>query len=141
MAQSLLLEGLTISGNSVSAAVCILSADQLVSEELAKTILTLRPTLAEHTCKHRGFGYFGDKLIGTALPHLVEHLAIDFLVETACQDTGDDGVVAGTTRWLDRQQAMMQVRISSATQSTDEICTAISNAVVLVNSLLDELVW
>ena len=84
------LEEIKISGNSVSAAVCVFPQDLRVSDKLAEAVLSLRPTLAEHTCKHERLGYFGDSLAGTTLPHLVEHLAIDFLVEEnlRCAQTG-----------------------------------------------------
>jgi len=81
MTRSLTIGEITVSGNSVSAAVFVCPPDLKVSEKLADTILSMRPTLAEHTCKNRGFGFFGDKIVGTTLPHLIEHLAIDFLVE------------------------------------------------------------
>jgi hypothetical protein len=59
-----------------------------VDEALATAALSLRPTLANHTCKQRGFGYFGDKLPGTTLPHLIEHIAIDLLVAEAATGSG-----------------------------------------------------
>ena len=150
----LFLERFTVSGNSVSAAVCVSPHDKRVDEELAGAILLLHPTLAKHTCKHRGFGYFGDKLIGTTLPHLVEHLAIDFLVEQNVRASGDQKhltravtaavpskppqAIAGTTSWLDREQGRMQVRISCTAQSSDATCTAIIHAIALVNGLLEQ---
>jgi len=149
MTEGLFLEEFEISGNSVSAAVCVLPQNLRVSDGLAKTILALRPTLAEHTCKHLGFGYFGDRLVGTTLPHLVEHLAIDYLVEEnrrkACDGFVPDGdasqAIAGITRWLDRDLGRMQVRISCTTQGADETCRAITRAIDVVNHLLGQRVW
>ena len=153
MSQHLSLGEFAISDSSVSAAVRVSPQNLRVSDDLATAILALRPTLAEHSCKHQGFGYFGDKLVGTTLPHLVEHLAIDFIVEEnrkkpegdtapatgASQHSHDTTpkAVAGITRWLDRGQGKMQVRISCAAQSTDETCRAITRAIDVLNSLLE----
>jgi hypothetical protein len=111
---------------------------------LATTVLRLRPTLAEHACRHRGFGCFGDKLLGSSLPHLVEHLAIDMLVEQARGGAREGGggqaeassrSIAGNTRWLDRPNGVMSVMVSSTAESAEASCTAIKSAVELVNSL------
>ena len=161
MTQGLTCEGFKISGNSVSAAVCVIPQNLRVTESLANTVLSLRPTLAEHICKHRGFGYFGDKLIGTTLPHLVEHLAIDLLVEgnqlgTDCDtelaqradettsrasDKSPDSpskALAGMTTWLDREQGRMLIRLSCTSQSIEETCAAITHAITLVNALFEQ---
>jgi hypothetical protein len=97
-------------------------------------MLTMRPALAHHVCQQRGFGPFGDKLLGTTLPHLVEHLSIDYLVE----ETNGLLPIAGTTSWLDREQGLMQVRISCAPEKVDMTVAAIIRAVTLLNSLLEQ---
>ncbi|MDR2106297.1 MAG: hypothetical protein LBP24_02695 [Coriobacteriales bacterium] len=81
--------------SSVHATVRVAPPGLRVSPQLAAEVLALRPTLARHTCKQRGFGLFADKLVGTTLPHLVEHLAIDLLVERM-QGGGTTGTT-GTT--------------------------------------------
>jgi hypothetical protein len=121
-------------GDSLSAAVCVTPSSLRVSEALAQSVLTLRPTLAQHTCKQQGFGHFGDKLVGTTLPHLIEHLTIDFLVE----ENAVPLPVAGTTKWLDHESGSMQVRISCAPEDADVTLAALTRAVTLVNSLLDQ---
>jgi hypothetical protein len=128
------LKETTIGGDSVSAAVCITPSSLRVDETLARIVLVLRPTLAQHACKQRGFGCFGDKLIGTTLPHLVEHLTIDLLVE----EHGAAFPVAGTTHWLDKEHGIMRVRISCVPEHVDMTCTAINRAVALVNVLLGQ---
>ena len=160
MPQHLVMEEFTISGSSVSAAVSVSPLNLRVSDELAATLLAMRPTLAEHTCKQQGFGYFGDKLVGSTLPHLVEHLAIDLLVEESRQKTESvtepaldtsqashdkvsqathqeaPRVVAGITRWLDSDKGKMQVKISCTAQDADKTCRAITQAIDMVNGLL-----
>jgi hypothetical protein len=77
-------------------------------------------------------GRFGNKIVDTTLPHLVEHLAIDLLVE----ENAD--VIAGTTTWIDHAQGVMQVKVSSTAQGARETYAAITRAVALVNSYLEQ---
>jgi hypothetical protein len=102
-----------------------------VDVRLAARILALRPTLAQHACKQRGFGRFGDKIVGSTLPHLVEHVAIDLLVEDG------QGPVAGATTWLDRERGTMTVRLSCKTTPAEVTYAALNRAVTLVNGLLE----
>jgi len=153
MPQHLVLEEFEISGSSVSAAVFVSPKTLRVSAALAAALLAMRPTLAEHTCKQQGFGYFGDKIVGTTLPHLVEHLAIDLLVEENRQKTEGKTepvsdasqashqetpqAIAGITRWLDRDQGKMQVKLSCTAQGADKTCRAITRAIDVLNYLLE----
>jgi hypothetical protein len=105
-----------------------------VSERLAATVLACRPTLAQHVCKQRGIGRFADKLVGTTLPHLVEHIAIDLLVE---EDPSRPQ--AGTTTWLERKQGRMIVRLSCDPATAPGVHGAMIRAVALVNALSAEL--
>jgi hypothetical protein len=153
----LILKELSEHHDSVHAVIRVVPASLRVDEELAATILTLRPTLARHACKQRGFSFFGDTLIGTTLPHLVEHVAIDLLVEGESHPRPRSGI----TTWLDREQGLMEVRLScdtggsgdnaddsggvNDTASTRTVTdaevtrTAIIQAVTLVNTLLARL--
>ncbi|MDR3053398.1 MAG: hypothetical protein LBU48_06020 [Coriobacteriales bacterium] len=151
------LLGLETSGSSIKARLRVLPATRRVDATLAAAVLALRPTLAQHSCKQRSIGLFGDKIVGSTLPHLVEHLAIDLLVESCCQPkavpkTKRQGIkgcdslpaksagllpIAGATRWLDREQGIMQLRVSCAPQSAELTRQAIVRSVELVNSLLE----
>jgi hypothetical protein len=131
---------------SVSVVVRVTPPYLRVDERLAASVLALRPTLAQHVCKQRGLGRFGDKLIGTTLPHLVEHLAIDLLVEEAQEShppASPPHPRAGNTTWLDREQGLMRIRLScdgaeqgDGASDAEVTRTAISRAVALVNALL-----
>jgi hypothetical protein len=119
---------------------------------LARELLALRPTLSEHACKQGGIGRFGDKIVGSTLPHLIEHLTIDLLVEQALADTSMDhnaensrrattqriAPVSGNTKWLDKDAGIMRVTISSATQGTELVARALTQAVELVNHLSNQ---
>ena len=77
---------------------------ELASSELLEAIRAARPTLAEHVCTADDTGNL------TTLPHLVEHIAIDLLVER--RGEGDEPV-AGYTVWLDRRAGLARVTLSS----------------------------
>jgi hypothetical protein len=152
----LILKELSEHRDSVHAVIRVVPASLRVDERLAQAVLALRPTLAQHACKQRGFSFFGDAIIGTTLPHLVEHVAIDLLVEGESHPRPRSGI----TTWLDREQGLMEVRLScdsggiggigdsavgavppvgdvAASAATDAETTrrAIIRAVALVNSL------
>jgi len=133
MTQNLAIEEFSYSGNSVSAAVCISPPNLIVNDKLASTILALRPTLREHVCKQKGFGTFGDKIVNTSLPHLVEHLAIDLLVQEL---EPLPAPIAGATRWLNRAQGQAQIRISCTPQTAQATRQALISAVAQLNQLL-----
>jgi hypothetical protein len=145
--QALTLRELRVSDTSVTAVIETDPPGMRVDERLAEAAFALRPTLAQHVCRQQGFGYFEDTIKGTTLPHLVEHLAIDLLVEEE-QRSGDAVCpVAGITAWLEREQGLMKVTISPvvpggegattlSSDTADTVCAAIRRAIALVNGLL-----
>jgi hypothetical protein len=114
--------------------------DLRVDKKLAAAALACRPTLTRHVCKQGGIGYFGDKLLGATLPHLVEHIAIDLLVEDdqRLPEQGDCQPRAGTTTWLDHKRGIMRVKVSCTPQTVEPTYAALVRAVALVNSLLEQ---
>lgn len=77
---------------------------ELVSPRLLDAVASARPTLAEHACTADDTGS------PMTLPHLVEHVAIDLLVE---RRGGGDEPVAGYTAWLDRRGGIARITLSS----------------------------
>jgi len=78
---SLNIIDLTRRQHSVCADIQMLGTERFVSPALAEALIALRPSIVLHACKSAGTGYFKDRLVGATLPHAVEHLAIDLLVE------------------------------------------------------------
>ncbi|HBT94744.1 MAG TPA: hypothetical protein DEB24_00875 [Coriobacteriia bacterium] len=126
----------------MSAAVCVVPSDLRVGEKSAETVLALRPTLSEHACKQSGIGRFADKIVGTTLPHLVEHLTIDLLVERALAETHGTNKrmapVAGNTRPSRSNPSVMIVTITSPNLRAGFAEQALKQAIALVNRLLRE---
>ncbi|MDR2672600.1 MAG: hypothetical protein LBC35_04830 [Coriobacteriales bacterium] len=72
---------------------------------------------------------FGSRITGALLPHAVEHLAIELLVQA-----NPGQVFAGNTTWLSRRRQVMRVRVSR--QSGSDTLTAIKQAVEQINRLV-----
>jgi hypothetical protein len=156
--EALSLVSLNSTDSSVHAVVRVTPPNLRVDKRIAEVIRAYRPTLAQHTCKQQGFGFFGDKLLGTTLPHLVEHLAIDFLVEDErLRGNRPPRPYAGMTTWLSREQGLMKIRLSHGGDGTvdtgstgiaetagigatidaaETTCAAITRAIALLNTLL-----
>jgi len=140
--------------------IAIIGTQLTVTQEVAEQLLQHHPSLACHACKssitppHQpldsGFpqvdpatfglqpnaqenrGVFGKHLPGALLPHALEHLAIDLLVETFPGET-----FAGNTCWLEREEQTMRVRISLPKEgSPTPVFQAFSGALVLLNGFL-----
>ena len=77
---------------------------ELVSPQLLDAITAVRPTLVEHACTADDTG------TPMTLPHLIEHIAIDLLVE---RRGGGNEPVAGYTAWLDRRGGLARITLSS----------------------------
>lgn len=96
---------------------------------LVASLLRSYPTLAQHACYSRGSGLFGDKITAALLPHVLEHLAIELLVQAH-----PGHVFAGNTAWLNREHRTMRVRLSH--QEGADVEAVVKEALVLMNSLL-----
>lgn len=79
------------------------SLDSLyVTAEQADCILGVLPNLAHHVCVNgKGDGTFGEELVGTELPHLLEHV----IIELQGQTMGSAGKFTGHTSWLAERSA------------------------------------
>lgn len=84
-----------------------------------------RPTLSEHACT-------GDRVPGEAsVPHLVEHLAIDLLVERQ-NASGGGRALAGYTRWLDRGGGLARVTLASDDPAVTETAMFLACGLVAI---------
>jgi len=111
----------------------------VASRELAEALIALHPHIVDHACHSVGEGRFGDRIVGALLPHVVEHLAIDLLVK---RFAGEQSLsFAGATKWVDHDEALMQVRIGCTNDDPslyfDATEAALIEAVHLINLLLD----
>ena len=76
---------------------------------IARRALQERPNLARHACVNSTGRTFGVVIEDTPLPHLLEHVAIDMLVESA----GDaHATFVGTSAWIDEPRGLARVQVS-----------------------------
>lgn len=100
-------------------------------------LLAARPALARHTCLNAEGKPFGAILHRTSLPHVLEHLLIDFQVELS-QGRGSGSAVGapltfvGTTEWLDERKGLARIEVNF----TDDLIAL--DALKRARALLDE---
>jgi len=105
-----------------------------ISQAEANQFLIQRPKLAEHACRQKGVGRFGEKIVGCSLPHLLEHVSIDLLVERcACQIAGNTSIgVSGP----DKSEKAARIMLRASGASLDEMVRAVQDARLLVLRIL-----
>lgn len=73
-----------------------------VTHEQARLALELLPNLSRHVCvNEREDGSFGAEIEGTELPHLLEHLVIEFQAQADRQAGLSPRFYSGHTSWLE----------------------------------------
>lgn len=80
-----------------------------LSPEAAVRLLQARPHLAEHACLNAQGEPFGAILDRTSLPHILEHLVIDFQAEF---DDRSAATFVGTTEWLNEREGLARVEVN-----------------------------
>ena len=80
---------------------------RMTDARLAARLLEDFPTLARHVCANGKGPHLTDVLAETSIPHVLEHLAVDFQAKT-----DPDGMFIGTTEWLDRQAGIARVSLN-----------------------------
>lgn len=76
-----------------------------VSEETARRVCGLLPNLPSHVCVNREGGpTFGEEVVGTELPHLLEHVVIE-LQGQACRGLPGRPELVGHTSWAEELSA------------------------------------
>lgn len=80
-----------------------------LSPEAAVRLLRARPHLAEHACLNAQGEPFGAILDRTSLPHILEHLVIDFQAEF---DDRSAATFVGTTEWLNEREGLARVEVN-----------------------------
>ena len=104
-----------------------------VTHEQADRVLELLPNLQNHVCVNGAGETLGDELVGTELPHVLEHL----IIELQGQACGAAGRFTGHTSWLDelantapQNYALMRTTVTFtndfvALQAVKDACTII----------------
>ena len=102
---------------------------------LISALLQAHPKLAEHACKNERGTTFGAVMNRTPLIHVLEHVAIDCMVQKeSAKTTSSDTLFVGNSRWLDPVQGLGRVELGFR----DDIAAlrALKTAVEQVNQAL-----
>lgn len=130
-----------------------------VSEEQAQRVLGLLPNLASHVCVNSaGNDTFGDELVGTETPHLLEHVMIELMGKAEREADARTPQLGGHTSWLEELDAtapdgyaLMRVTVTFANDFTalaamgfaiDVVtwtCGPASSAAPDIDSMIDQL--
>ena len=82
------------------------------SRVLMSALLQVHPQLAEHACKNECGTTFGAVMNQTPLIHVLEHVAIDCMVQNeSAKTTSSDTLFVGNSRWLDPVQGLGRVEL------------------------------
>ena len=103
-----------------------------LSSEAAAQLLRARPRLARHACLNAQGEPFGAILDRTSLPHILEHLIIDFQAEFADRSAA---TFVGTTEWLNEREGLARVEVNF----TDDLIAlaALKAARALMEGMVD----
>lgn len=104
-------------------------APWIMDARLASRVLQDFPTLAQHVCANDQGVRLTDVLEATSVPHVLEHLAVDFQAKA-----DPEGVFVGTTEWMDAAAGTARVELSFH----DDLValSAVRDATAYLNSLL-----
>lgn len=103
-----------------------------LSAEAAVQLARARPTLVRHSCLNAEGAPFGDILDRTSLPHVLEHLIIDFQAE---MNDRSAKTFVGTTEWLNEREGLARVEVNF----TDDLIAlaALKAARALMEGMVD----
>ena len=83
------------------------------SPALMSALLQMHPQLPAHACKNERGTTFGAVMNCTPLIHILEHVAIDCMVQSESpKTTSSNALFVGNSRWLDPAQGLGRVELS-----------------------------
>lgn len=128
----IVIRRLLVKGDRIVARVQVDPTSAYSTQYLAEELVRTRPDLPEHACVNPFGDRFGDVISHTSLPHVLEHLVIDFQTEASSADR-PDYVFVGITKWIDKAHGIADIAVSYR----DDLIAlrAFRDAAVLLNSL------
>ena len=108
--EAIRVEHIRVEGDRVVFEVCVCDERlHRTTSAIAERACRLRPNLPRHACVNSVGSTFGSVMDNTSLPHLLEHVIIDMLVESS-----DDmaATYVGTSRWTCERQGKARIQVS-----------------------------
>ena len=107
------VERVAVKRDRISVLVRLLpGAPRYVTPQLAREAAAAFPGLADHACVNGVGPRFGDVLVGTSVPHLLEHLVLH--AQALCAETPSLAALLGTTEWLDEAEGLARIEVNYA---------------------------
>lgn len=111
MMQPLTVERFTVRADRLICDVVLApDAPRTTTPDLAQRVCAAFPTLPQHACVNSAGNTFAAVMNHTSLPHLLEHLVIDFQTQAAPPDSTT--VFVGTTEWTDEPAGRARIQVS-----------------------------
>ncbi|MGI6045547.1 MAG: cyanophycin synthetase family protein [Eggerthellaceae bacterium] len=132
MDEGLHVEKLSVGKGRLSISLTIArSENRYMNHNRADIVASYFPDLLHHVCVNNAGDTFGDIIETTSVPHLFEHLVIQFQTE----ETEDDSAVfVGNTQWVDEENGRARVQVNFL--SDFEALQAVSEATRFINTIL-----
>lgn len=105
----LVIERITVCADRLDVLVRCATRYAYTSPKIATRALSLRPRLATHACINDKGNTFGAIIAHTPMPHLLEHVAVDMLVDTFFEESR---VATGVTEWISHDPPRARIQLS-----------------------------
>ena len=93
------IERILVRKDTIDSLVTVLREPWVTTAAMADRIQSVFPDIASQVCISSAHDNFGDEIVGTELPHLLEHVAIELLVAEAQLCAGPEQIYTGRTYW------------------------------------------
>lgn len=108
---SVIVERIAVKRDRISLLVRLAAhAPRHVSPQLAREAASAFPGIEHHTCVNDYGPEFGDVLVGTSVPHLLEHLIIHGQINH--ESTPSRATLLGTTEWINQKEGLARIEVN-----------------------------
>ena len=113
------------------------AAPRATTPEIAQRLIERVPTLPAHDCINEQGPTFGDAIAHTSIPHVLEHLVIDFQTREAAQSGNPRlraRVFRGTTEWVKAGEGRAKIELDYADDLV--VLKALADSVAILNDVM-----
>jgi hypothetical protein len=108
--QPLHVEKIIVQRDRVFCFVCIPDPQRRMTDaNIAQKVRAWRPHIDDHACVNPCGSSFGAVIEKTSIPHLLEHMVIDLMIE---RSSDPNALFTGVTTWADRDRGIARIEVS-----------------------------